>query len=680
MKLEKVNKIERLDRTHLQVDDEEAPVVRRSGTSTGKTARKRMKKAEKARMEEAMRRDAAAAVREYQAVSGALGTTKKRKRRKDRDEDGGAEDAVDEPIILEVGESLTVEQLAEAMEVGTNEIILALMDENILANKNQILDMDMIRKLGEAHGFEIRAIIPEEVEVLAEDPDPPESLRPRAPVVTVMGHVDHGKTTLLDKVRKANVAAGEAGGITQHIAAYEVQLPEGRVVFLDTPGHEAFTQLRARGAQVTDVVVLVVAADDGVMPQTVEAINHARAANVPIVVAINKCDKPDAQPDRIRQELTRYDLMDEQWGGKTSMRNISAKNNIGIEELIELLVLESQMLELKANPDKRARGTVVEAEFARGLGPVAWVLVQGGTLRVGDFFLAGETFGRVRLLQNSRGENIEAAGPATPVVVTGFDSLPQAGDTFVVVEDERTAKIIAEKRGELNRQKQGGPVVHHMTLEDFHARMLAGEKRELNIVVKADVNGSVEVLRGSLAKVGNEEVHANVIHAGVGGINESDVLLASASDAVIIGFNVSASPKAQKLAEQEGVEIRTYRVIYELIDNVKAALEGMLSPDKKENITGHASVRAVFRSSQYGNIAGCYITDGEIHRGSFARLLRDSVVVYEGKISSLRRNKEDARVVLTDFECGIKLDNFEDIKEGDVIEAFKVESVAKLLD
>jgi len=494
----------------------------------------------------------------------------------------------------------------------------------------------------------------------------------------VMGHVDHGKTTLLDAVRSANVAESEAGGITQHIAAYDVPIKEGRVVFLDTPGHEAFTHMRARGAKITDVVVLVVAADDGVMPQTIEAIDHAKAAEVPIVVAINKCDKPDAQPDRIRQELTHYGLLDQQWGGKTVMHNISAKSKQGVDELMELLWLEAELLELKANPNKRARGAVIESEITRGMGPVAWVLVQNGTLRVGDVFLAGESYGRVRTLINARGEHIQEAGPSSPVVVTGFNAPPEAGTSFVVVKEERIARAIAEKRAELSKQKQGA-VVRHITLEDFHERMMAGEKKQLNIVLKADVQGSVDVLQDSLAKLGNDNVQIAFVHAGVGGINESDVMLASASDAVIIGFHVTAGAKVKKIAEQEGVDIRTYRVIYEATADVHAALEGMLAPEMRETIAGHAEIREVFRSSALGNIAGCYVTDGEVFRAAPARLLRDNVVVYEGKLQSLRRQKDDVRVVATGLECGIKLENFDDIKVGDVIEVFRVESVAQVL-
>jgi len=676
VKLQKLEKQQRAERMLQGAPDEE--VRQRKTGATGKTARKRMKRAEKERAEEILRRDAAIAVREYQSGGMAGGAPRRHKRKRVHEGEAAVVQDVETPEILEVEDRMTVEELAQAMDVPVNDIILDLMDHDVLATKNHTLGIEMIRQVAEGRGFEVRMVIPEEESVLAEEPDNLEDLMARAPVITVMGHVDHGKTTLLDVVRSANVAEGEAGGITQHIAAYDVPIKNGRVVFLDTPGHEAFTQMRARGSKATDIVVLVVAADDGVMPQTIEAIDHARAAEVPIVVAINKCDKPDAQPDRIRQELTQYNLVDEQWGGKTTIKNISAKTKQGVDELMELLLLEAELLELKANPKKRAQGVIVESEITRGMGPVAWVLVQNGTLRVGDFFLAGETHGRVRTLQNSRGEPVQEAGPATPVVVTGFSEPPEAGTTFNVVSDERVARAIAERRTELSKQRLG-PAAKHITLEDFHAQLMAGEKNELRVVLKADVQGSVDVLSTSLAKLGNEEVRVDLVHGGVGGVNESDVLLASASDAVIIGFHVTANAKVKKLAEQEGVDIRTYRVIYEAIADVKAALEGMLAPESKETVTGHVEIRQIFRSSTFGNVAGCYVLDGEVARGSQVRLTRDDQIIYTGRIGTLRRGKEDVRSVTAGLECGIKLENYEDIKEGDVIEAYKVEQIAKAL-
>ena len=645
--------------------------------AAGKAARKKPKRAERARvLEDTLRRDAAAAVKEFQSGSGSLGSKKRRKKRA-MDDDSPLDPS--EGGTIEVDESMTVEQVAEAMSVSVNDLILDLMDDNMMVTKNQSLDIDVIRKLAGKRNFEVTSIIPEEDDVLQEDPDEPGDLVFRAPVVTVMGHVDHGKTSLLDVVRKASVAHGEAGGITQHIAAYDVEMGAGRVVFLDTPGHEAFTQMRSRGAQITDVVVLVVAADDGVKPQTVEAIDHAKAANVPIVVAINKCDKPGANPDRVRGELANYGLQDEAWGGKTIVKNVSAHTGDGIEELMELLVLESEMLELKANPNKRARGAVVESELSKGHGPVAWVLVQNGTLRIGDVFLCGETYGRVRMITTSKGRQVKEVGPATPVLVTGFNAVCEAGDQFVVVQEERIARTIATKRAALARQKRSVSQ-KRMTLEDFHALMEGVEQKTLNVIIKADTQGSADVFCSSFAKLGNAEVSISVVHAGVGGINESDVLLASASNAVIIGFHVTAGIKVRQMAETEGVDIRTYLIIYEAIDQVTRALEGMLTPDTKEIITGHAEIRQVFRSSKVGNIAGCFQLDGDTERGAMARLLRDNVVVYNGKIATVRRDKDEVKSVTQGFECGLKLDRFDDIQQGDIIETYKLESIAKTLE
>jgi translation initiation factor IF-2 len=648
---------------------------KRAPAATGKTAKKRQKKAERARvLEQERRRDAIVAVREVQA--GALGGV--RKRRKKQHKEGDVLTHEDAGGLIEVDDTMTLEQLALAMDVETSDLILQLMDDNIMATKNEVLEISIIRRLAEEHNFEVQLVIPEEEELFAEVPDPPESLVLRAPVVTVMGHVDHGKTSVLDVVREANVVDGEAGGITQHIAAYDVNMPQGRVVFLDTPGHEAFTQMRARGANITDVVVLVVAADDGVKPQTIEAIDHAKAAGVPVVVAINKCDKANAQPDRVRQELTKYELLDEDWGGKTIIRNISAQTREGITELMEMLVLESEMLELKANPNRDARGSVVESEMTTGLGATAWVLVQNGTLRVGDIFLAGESHGRVRTLTNSRGKSVEEVGPSTPVLITGFSTPPDAGDAFIVLDDERMARNVAEKRSAISRQKRG-TAAKHMTLEDFHARMAGMEKRELNIIIKTDVQGSAETLVSTFGKMGNEEVSVNIVHSGVGGVNESDIMLAGASDAVVIGFHVVASAKVQQLASQEGVEVRSYRIIYEAMEDVRKALEGLLAPDSKEVVVGHAEIRNVFRSSALGNIAGCMQVDGQTDRGTLARLVRDGVVVHEGRIASVRREKDDVKSVSTGYECGLRFEQFNDIQEGDVIESYKIELVAKTL-
>ncbi|HOV60253.1 MAG TPA: translation initiation factor IF-2 [Candidatus Hydrogenedentes bacterium] len=661
----------------LEVKEKEREGERKKGKLT--KAERKKKSAERARVvEENLRREAELAVREFQSGISVMGGKRRRKRR--RDEDDGSEGTLQERSVIEIEDVLTVEQLANVLGIGVNDLILHLMDHNILATKNQVLDLDTIRKIADEYNCDVELAIPEEEELLREEPDPPEKLRTRPPVVTVMGHVDHGKTSLLDRIRKTNVAEQEAGGITQHIAAYQVTLPTGGVVtFLDTPGHEAFTQMRARGANVTDIVVLVVAANDGIMPQTVEAINHAKAANATIVVAINKCDLADAQPDRVRQELTQYGLLDEAWGGNTIMRNISAKTGAGVQELVELLSLQAEMLELRANPDKPARGAVLESEITTGQGPVAWVLVQSGTLRVGDAFVAGATWGRVRSLYNDRNEEVQEAGPSMPVAVTGFSAPPEAGDQFIVVAEERKARIIAEKREAAARLKRG-PAARHMTLEDFHQRMQGGEHRELRLVIKADVQGSVDVLRTSFAKMGNEEVQVQVVHAAVGAVNESDVLLADVSDAVIIGFHVTANPKARKLAEELGVEIRTFQIIYEALDEVKKALEGLLAPEQYERITGHAEIRQVFRSSAVGNIAGCYVLDGEITRGGLARLIRDGVIIHDGRIESLKRMKEDARTVSAGYECGIRLERYDDIREGDIIETYVMESRQKTLN
>jgi len=650
---------------------------RKPAAAGAKAVRKKPKRAERARVIEShLRRDAAAAVREFQSGTGGIGGKMRKKMRHLE-----TEVAMEETTggVIEVDETMTVEQFADAMSMAVTDLILEFMDDNLMVTKNQSLDIDTIRKVAERHNYEVQSIIPEEDDVLSEEPDDPADLILRAPVVTIMGHVDHGKTSLLDVVRKANVADGEAGGITQHIAAYDVQLAGGRIVFLDTPGHEAFTQMRSRGASITDVVVLVVAADDGVKPQTIEAIDHAKAAEVPIVVAINKCDKPGAQPDRVRAELANYGLQDDQWGGDVSMRNVSAHTGEGIDDLMELLVLESEMLELKANPKKKARGAIIEAELSKGHGPVAWVLVQTGTLRVGDVFLSGETYGRVRTMANSKGQLIKEADPSTPVLVTGFSAICEAGDPFYVLEEERVARTIASKRANLNRQKRGSATAKHMTLEDFHALMEGVEQKTLNVIIKADAQGSADVLVSSFAKLGNEEVSINVIHSGVGGVNESDVLLASASRAVIIGFHVTAGAKVKAMAEEEGVDIRTYLVIYEAIDQVNLALEGMLTPDSKEVIIGHAEIRQVFRSSKVGNIAGSIQLDGTTERGALARLIRDDVVVYSGKVASVRREKEEVKSVSQGFECGLKLERYDDIQEGDIIETYRVESVAKTL-
>lgn len=627
--------------------------------------------------EEDLQREAEEAVKAFEALGPGIHARRKRRKREKGSLEGVME-KVEVPVI-EISGAMTIENLAQLMDVPSADLIVDLMDLDIMATKNQVIDIDAIKFLAQKHGYDVRLVIPEEEEILKEEPDNPEDLVARPPVVTVMGHVDHGKTSLLDKVRSTNVAATEAGGITQHIAAYEVNTPSGKVVFLDTPGHEAFTQMRARGAKVTDIVVLVVAADDGVQPQTIEAIDHARSAEVPIIVAINKCDKPDAQPDRVRQQLSAYGLIDEAWGGKTIMKNISARTGEGVNELLELIILQAQMMDLKANPNKKARGTVIEAEMSRYLGPVAWVLVQNGTLRVGDIVLVGDTWGKVRAMYNSNGESVREALPSTPVLVTGLEDLPEAGDKLIVLDDERKAKTISEKRKELKRL-QSKEALKPITLEDLQTLISAGEVKKLPILIKADVQGSADVLKSSLSGLGNEEVSVDIIRAGVGDVTESDVLLAQVTKAIIIGFNVGVHPKAGKLAEETGVEIRNYNVIYDVIEDVRKALSGLLRPVTQEVVLGRAEIRKVFRSSAIGNIAGCFQLEGVTVRGANARVIRNGEVIAEDRIISLKRLKDDVREVSAGYECGIKLERFEDIKEGDIIETYKLEEIKPSLN
>ncbi|HEX9204473.1 MAG TPA: translation initiation factor IF-2 [Candidatus Deferrimicrobiaceae bacterium] len=579
--------------------------------------------------------------------------------------------------LVKIEEVITVGDLAHRMGVKAADVIKKLIEMGMPTTLNQLLDADTASLLAQEYGFEVENVAPEVESLIDQEADREEDLVPRPPVVTIMGHVDHGKTTLLDAIRESNVTASEAGGITQHIGAYEVEHGGRRVVFLDTPGHEAFTSMRARGASVTDIVILVVGADDGVMPQTIESIDHAKAARVPIVVAVNKIDKPGAQPDRIRQQLSDHGLNPEEWGGTTLYANVSAKRRVGIAELLELILLQADVLELKANPTKLARGTVLEARLEKGRGPVATVLVQEGTLKVGDPIVTGSHYGRVRALANHKGKRLEAAGPGTPVEIQGLSGLPDAGQKFAVLKDERTARQIALHRGEKDREK--AVVRPRMSLEELHKRIDAGEVKDLNIVIKSDVQGSMEALQFSLGKLSGDKVKVNVIHAGVGGISESDVMLASASAAVIIGFNVRPEPKAAELAEREAVDVRLYSVIYDVVDDVQKAMEGMLEPTLKETTQGRAEVRNTFHISRIGTIAGCAVLSGKISRNANVRLLRDSVVVYEGKLASLKRFKDDVKEVLEGYECGLGIENFNDIQVGDQIEAYVIEKVAGTL-
>jgi len=583
---------------------------------------------------------------------------------------------VPKPIkrIIRITEVIAVGDLARRMGVKNSEIIKKLMDIGMMATINQTVDADVASLVASEFGYEVERVSLERQELLERKEDLPEQLQPRPPVVTIMGHVDHGKTLLLDAIRKTNVVEGEAGGITQHIGAYDVQLDHGHVVFIDTPGHEAFTAMRARGAQVTDIVVLVVAADDGVMPQTKEAIDHARAAKVPIVVAINKIDKPAANPEKVKKELAEQGLLPEQWGGTTLFVEVSAKQKTGIKELLDAILLQAEVLELKANPDKTARGVIIESRLDKGRGPIATVLVQEGTLKPGDVFIAGSHYGRMRAMLNDRGGKIEEARPSTPVEVIGFADIPEAGEPFIVVPEERLAKQISLYRQEKMREKELSKL-SKISLEDLYEQIKKGEVKELNVIMKADVQGSIEAMKEALRKLSTDAVRVNILHDAVGGITETDVNLALASNAIILGFNVRPGPKAQSLAEQEHVDIRTYSVIYDAVDDIRKAMEGLLEPTYKEHLLGRAQVLQLFNISKIGTIAGSLIVNGKVVRGSHARLLRDNVVVYDGRILSLRRFKDDMKDCAEGLECGIKIENFNDIKPGDIIESYEVEQV-----
>jgi translation initiation factor IF-2 len=578
-------------------------------------------------------------------------------------------------------EGTTVKEFAELIGQKINDVIKKFMELGYMPTINQPVDADAANIIAEAFGLKLEIVIIEDEEAFMEDAEVDESaLSPRPPIVTIMGHVDHGKTTLLDAIRETKVTETEAGGITQHIGAYKVKLKDKEIAFLDTPGHAAFTMMRARGAKVTDIVVLVVAADDSVMPQTIEAIDHAKAANVPIVVAVNKTDKPEANVSKVQNELSQYEVVPEDWGGSNIFVEVSAKEKTGIEKLLEMILLQSEMMELKADFNRPAKGTIVEAQLDKGRGPVGTVLVNTGSLKVGDPFLVGTIAGRVRALIDDTGKKIKSAGPSTPVEVIGFPEVPQAGDIFVVMEDERKARQIALNR--LHKQKNATIAKKKkLTLDDLYARVKEGEIRDLNIVIKADVQGSVEAVKDALSKIKHEEVKVNVIHTGAGGINESDVMLAAASTAIIIGFNVRPDAKASALIEKEGVDVRLYNVIYEAIEDVKKALEGLLAPTITEKVLGRAEVRNLFQVSRLGTIAGCHVLDGKMSRASAGiRVIRDNVVIYTSKISSLKRFKEDAKEVLTGFECGIMIENFNDLKTGDILENYVMEEVAGKLE
>ncbi|MBN2139450.1 MAG: translation initiation factor IF-2 [Desulfovibrionaceae bacterium] len=609
----------------------------------------------------------------------------KRKRQRSAGHEAGDEAGAGQPVKaakrkLKVDETIRVSDMARQMGIKAPLLIKALFDLGVLATINQALDMDTATLLAAEFGYEVENVSFDEQEFLVPaEQDSPEALKPRPPVVTIMGHVDHGKTSLLDAIRKTNITAGEAGGITQHIGAYHVSTNRGDVVFLDTPGHEAFTTMRARGAQVTDIVILVVAADDGVMDQTREAINHSKAAGVPIVVAVNKIDKENADPDRVKRELSELGLVPEDWGGDTIFAKVSAKQRIGLDELLEMILLQAEVLELKANPDKPARGHIVEAKLDKGRGPLATLLISEGTIKQGDSFVCGVFHGKVRALFNDQGKKIKKAGPAMPVEIQGFEGVPEAGDEFAAVADEKVARRIAQERLTKHREKELAGKTK-VTLESFLASKPEEEAQVLNLVLKADVQGSLEAIAEALNKLSTDEVKMHIVHGAAGAIAESDILLASASKAIIIGFNVRPTHKVKDIADQEHVEIRFYDIIYKLVSDIKDAMSGMLAPDIEESYLGQAEVRDTFSVPKVGTVAGCFVADGRLTRNAKVRLLRDGVVIYTGRLSSLKRFKDDVKEVQKDYECGVALENFNDLKIGDFIEAFEEREVARTLE
>ncbi|MCW6071790.1 translation initiation factor IF-2 [Clostridium botulinum] len=604
---------------------------------------------------------------------------KKSNKRDDKNEKVNTENAEDMGIITMTSDTITVKEISDKLEKSYAEVIKELMLMGVMASVNQEINFEMAEKLAAKFDMEILKEDEDEKEDLEDilkDNEEEEYLQKRSPIITVMGHVDHGKTSLLDAIRKSKVTSTEAGGITQHIGAYTVELNGEAITFLDTPGHAAFTAMRARGAQVTDIVILVVAADDGIMPQTQEAISHCKAANVPLIVAINKIDRPGANIDKVKQELTEYGLVAEDWGGDTICVPVSAHTKEGIDDLLEMILLSSEILELKANPNRKAKGTVVEAKLDKGRGPVATLLIQNGTLRVGDSIVVGSTYGRIRAMFNDKGRNIESAGPSTPVEILGLSEVPEAGDKFYQVKEEKTARGIADKRKEKIRDEYLQST-HKVSLEDLYNQIQEGTVKELGLIVKADVQGSVEALKQSLEKLSTEEVKVRVIHGGVGAINETDVTLATASNGIILGFNVRPDNNAIIASEKDGVDIKTYRVIYDAIEDIKSAMLGMLEPEFKEVVIGTAEVRQVYKISSVGTIAGAYIQTGKLARNAGARVIRDGIVIFESELASLKRFKDDAKEVAQGYECGLSIEKFNDIKEGDIIECFIMEEIKK---
>ena len=582
------------------------------------------------------------------------------------------------PVKVMIPDEISVGELASRMKKTGAEVVKCLMKNGVMASLSQLIDYDTAAIIAEEMGCKVEKEVTVTIEekLIDDHEDKPEDLVPRAPVVVVMGHVDHGKTSLLDTIRNTSVASGEAGGITQHIGAYQVQVNGKPITFLDTPGHEAFTSMRARGAMITDIAILMVAADDGIMPQTVESINHAKAANIPIIVAINKIDKPEANPDRVLQQLTEYGLVPEEWGGETICCKVSAKKNIGIENLLEMVTLTAEMEELKANPNRAGQGTVIEARLDKGRGPVATLLVQNGTLKQGDIIIAGTAVGRIRVMTDYKGNRLTQAGPSVPVEVAGLSEAPEAGSPFFAVADERMARELVEQRKAEARAKAAAPV-QKVSLENLFDQIQAGERKELPLIVKADVQGSVEAVKASLEKLSNDEVNVRVIHGGVGAINESDVMLAASSSAIIVGFNVRPDAAARDGAVRQNVDMRMYRVIYDCIDEITAAMKGMLAPKYREVVLGHAEVRQTYKVSGVGTIAGCYVQDGKIVRNCSVRVVRDGIVIHEGHLASLKRFKDDAKEVAENYECGMTVEKFNDIKEGDIIEGYTMEEIPR---
>ncbi|MBR4232763.1 MAG: translation initiation factor IF-2 [Oscillospiraceae bacterium] len=604
-------------------------------------------------------------------------SAKRRQEERDRMQRFQLELAKKAQLKVQIPDEISVGELAARMKKTGVEVVKKLIKLGVMASLSDVIDYDTAALVAMELGCKVEheVIVTIEERLIDDHEDTEEELVPRAPVLVVMGHVDHGKTSLLDRIRQANVVAGEAGGITQHIGAYRVEINGSPITFLDTPGHEAFTSMRARGAMVTDIAILIVAADDGIMPQTVESINHAKAAGIPIIVAINKIDVPGANPERIKQQLTEYELVAEEWGGDTIVCPISAKTGEGIDHLLEMVALTAEMAELKANPNRAAKGAVIEARLDKGRGPIMTVLVQNGTLRTGDIIIAGTSVGRVRVMTNDRGEKVDEAGPSVPVEITGMSEVPDAGDTFNVVSDERMARELVEQRKDEKKNASASTV--KVSLEDLFSRIKQGELKDLNIIVKADVQGSAEAIKQSLEKLSNDEVRVKVIHSGVGAINESDVMLAATSGAIIVGFNVRPDNAARDNAARSNVDIRMYRVIYDCINEIEAAMKGMLAPKFKEALIGHAEVRQVYKVSHVGTVCGCYVQDGKITRGCQVRLVRDGIVIHEGALASLRRFKDDVKEVQSGYECGLSVEKYNDIKEGDIVEAFVMEQIVE---